>query len=338
MNLSKLAELSIDQPPYRLKQIKREVYVGLIQNWGEASWLPLELRKRLEKECPLFIKAQTFTSEDKKTLKAIISLVDGLAIETVLMKQPAGYTVCVSTQVGCPLGCLFCATGKMGFRRNLTADEIIEQVLFFARYLKEFSKKVSRVVFMGMGEPLLNFENTLRAIRILNDEEAFGIGQRKISVSTIGIPALVKKFADQGTEVNLAISLHAPDDELRQRLMPATKEYPLKDVLEAVDYYLAKTNRRLMFEYLMIKEVNDRDYLAEKLARLLKGRLCMVNLIVYNPTGDFNPTDPKQIIRFRQILEREGIETTQRRSFGQDIKAACGQLAKGVYPDLNPPV
>lgn len=327
MNLSKLRELLIGQPPYRLRQIKKEVYIRLIQDWEEASALPLELRRKLKEKCPLSIRAQAFTSKDKKTVKAIISLADGLAIETVLMTQPRGQTVCVSTQVGCPLGCLFCATGKMGFKRNLTADEIIGQIIFFARLLKRSSGKLNRVVFMGMGEPLLNFENLIKAIRILNDPEGFNLGQRRISLSTIGIPNLVKKFADLKTEVNLAISLHAPEDELRQKLMPATRQYPLIDVLRAADYYVAKTNRKLMFEYLLIRGVNDQEKWADKLARLLKNRLCMVNLIPYNPTGDFKPSDRKQIIRFRQILQARGIETTQRCSFGQDIKAACGQLA-----------
>lgn len=327
MNLSKLAKLLINQPPYRLRQIKREVYVKLIQDWGEASSLPLGLRKKLEKECPLAIRAQAFTSKDKKTIKVVISLTDGLTIETVLMKQHRRHTVCVSTQVGCPLGCLFCATGKMGFKRNLTADEIVEQVIFFARQLKKSSEKVSRVVFMGMGEPFLNFENTIEAIQILNDHEGFRLGQRKISLSTIGIPDLIKKFADLKAEVNLAISLHAPEDKLRQKLMPVTRQYPLKDTLRAVDYYVAKTNRKVMFEYLMINKVNDQVKWAKTLTKLLKGRLCMVNLITYNPTGDFEPSTRIQIGRFKQVLQNQGIETTQRYSFGQDIEAACGQLA-----------
>jgi len=327
MNLSKLPKLLANRSPYRLKQIKKEVYANLIQDWGEASSLPLGLRKKLKKECPLAINAQAFISKDKKTIKAVISLRDGLKIEAVLMKQRRSHTVCVSTQVGCPLGCLFCATGKMGFKRNLTADEIVQQVIFFARRLKKSSKKVSRVVFMGMGEPLLNFENTIKAIQTLNDQEGFRLGQRKISLSTIGIPDLIKKFADLKTQVNLAISLHAPEDKLRQRLMPVSKKYPLKEILKAVDYYLAKTNRKVMFEYLMIKGINDQAKWAEKLAKLLKNRLCMVNLITYNPTGDFKPSTRIQIDKFKHALKNQGIETTQRYSFGQDIKAACGQLA-----------
>ncbi|MBL7159008.1 23S rRNA (adenine(2503)-C(2))-methyltransferase RlmN [Candidatus Microgenomates bacterium] len=327
MNLSKLPKILANQPSYRLKQIKKEVYANLVQDWKEASSLPLSLRKKLNKECPLAINARTFISKDKKTIKAVISLTDKLNIETVLMRQKERYTACVSTQVGCPLGCLFCATGKIGFKRNLTADEIIEQVIFFARRLKKSSEKVNRVVFMDMGEPLLNFDNSIKAIQILNDPEGFNLGQRKISLSTIGIPDLIKKFADLKTEVNLAISLHAPEDRLRQKLMPASKQYPLKEILKAVDYYLAKTNRKVMFEYLMINKVNDQVKWAEKIASLLKNRLCMVNLIAYNPTGDFEPSTRIQIERFKQVLQNQGIETTQRYSFGQDIKAACGQLA-----------
>lgn len=327
MDLSKLPKILANQPSYRLKQIKKEVYANLIHDWKEATSLPLSLRKKLKKECPLAINAQTFLSKDKKTIKAVISLTDRLNVETVLMRQKGRHTVCVSTQVGCPLGCLFCATGKMGFKRNLTADEVVEQVIFFARRLKKSSEKVNRVVFMGMGEPLLNFKNTIKAIQILNDKEGFRLGQRKMSLSTVGIPDLIKKFADLKTEVNLAISLHSPEDRFRQRLMPASKQYPLKEILKSVDYYLAKTNRKVMFEYLMIKGVNDQAKWAKKLASLLKNRLCMVNLIVYNPTGDFEPSTQAQIERFKQILKNQGIETTQRYSFGQDIKAACGQLA-----------
>lgn len=327
MNLSKLPKILANQPSYRLKQIKKEVYANLIQDWEEASSLPLSLRKKLNKECPLTINAQTFISKDKKTIKAVISLTDRLNVETVLMRQKGRHTLCVSTQVGCPLGCLFCATGKMGFKRNLTTDEVVEQVIFFARRLKKSSEKVNRVVFMGMGEPLLNFENTIKAIQILNDQEGFRLGQRKMSLSTIGIPDLIKKFADLKTEVNLAISLHSPEDKLRRGLMPASKQYPLKEILKAVDYYLTKTNRKVMFEYLMIKGVNDQVKWAKKLASLLENRLCMVNLIAYNPTGDFEPSTQIQIERFKQVLQNQGIETTQRYSFGQDIKAACGQLA-----------
>jgi len=327
MNLSKLPKLLVSQPPYRLKQIKKEVYVNLIQDWKEAHSLPLSLRKKLKKECPLAINTQTFTSKDKKTIKAVVSLADGLKVETVLMKQKPRYTVCVSTQVGCPMGCLFCATGKMGFKRNLNDNEIVEQVIFFARLLKRSANRVNRVIFMGMGEPLLNFDNSMKAIQILNDHQGFNLGQRRISLSTIGIPNLIKKFADLKTEVNLAISLHAPNDKLRQRLMPVSKEYPLKKILKAADYYIAKTNRKVMFEYLMINKVNDQAKWARALADLLKNYLCMVNLITYNPTGDFEPSTRIQIEKFKQILQGRGIETTQRYSFGQDIEAACGQLA-----------
>jgi 23S rRNA (adenine2503-C2)-methyltransferase len=327
MNLSKLLDLLANQPPYRLKQIRKEVYVNLIQSWKRATSLPLGLREKLEKECPLTINAKTFTSSNKKTTKAVITLTDGLKVETVLMKQKGRQTVCISTQIGCPMGCLFCATGKMGFKRNLTVDEIVQQVIFFARLLKKTSEKVSRVVFMGMGEPLLNFDNTIKAIRILNDPKGFNLGQRRISLSTIGIPDLIRKFADLKTEINLAISLHAPEDKLRQRLMPAAKKYPLKELLRAVDYYLEKTNRKVMFEYLMIKGFNDQLKWAKVLARLLENRLCMVNLIAYNPTDDFKPSTQAQINKFKQVLKSQGIETTQRFSFGQDIKAACGQLA-----------
>ena len=327
MDLSILHKDIAGQPVYRLKQIKKDLYVRLIENWDEATSLPLYLREKLEKECPLLINAQTFYSKDGKTIKALISLKDGLKIETVLMSQKNRQTVCVSTQVGCPLSCVFCATGQMGFKRNLTAEEMVEQVIFFNRLLKKSSTRINHIVFMGMGEPLLNFDNLIEAIKILNDPEGLDIGQRKISVSTIGIPEMIRKLADLKLQINLAISLHAPDDQLRSKLMPINKKYPICEVLEAVDYYLTQTNRKVMFEYLMLKDVNDQSEMAEKLAQLLKNRLCMVNLIAYNPTGNFRSSNREQISQFKEILQNHGVEVTQRFSFGQDIHAACGQLA-----------
>lgn len=331
MDLSKLPVILSYQPPYRLKQIKKDLYVRLIENWSEATSLPKDLREKLEKECPLGIEAQTFTSKDGKTIKALITLKDDLKIETVLMSQKDRQTVCVSTQVGCLLACVFCATGKMGFKRNLTAEEMVEQVIFFSRLLKKSSSRINHIVFMGMGEPLLNFDNLIEAIKALNDPDGLNIGERKISVSTIGIPEIIRKLADLKLQINLAISLHTPEDQLRSQLMPINKEHPISEVLKAVDYYLSQTNRKVMFEYLMLKSVNDQPEMAIKLAQLLKNRLCMVNLIAYNPTGDFLPSTREQISKFKEILQDRGIEVTQRFSFGQDIQAACGQLAIKSY-------
>jgi len=235
-------------------------------------------------------------------------------------------TVCVSSQVGCPLGCLFCATGKMGFKRNLENFEMVEQVLFFARYLKNLKARVTNVVFMGMGEPFLNYENVLSAIKILNDKDGFNLGARKFSISTVGITEGIEKLAEESLEVNLAISLHAPDNELRSQLMPNGKKYNIEKILETVDDYIKKTNRKVMIEYLMIKDVNDSDDSAGKLAKLMKRRLYLVNLISYNPTADFQPSTKERIKRFKSILEKAGVYVTERYRFGREIKAACGQL------------
>jgi 23S rRNA (adenine2503-C2)-methyltransferase len=269
-------------------------------------------------------------------VKAVIELEDGLAVETVLMKHTdRRNTICVSSQIGCPLGCLFCVTGTMGFKRNLNVSEIVEQVLFFARYLKKSAqggsasggKNITNVVFMGMGEPFLNWENVSQAIQILNDDNCFGIGARKISVSTAGITEGIAKLIQDFPQINLAISLHAPDDKLRGELMPVNKKYSIAKILEAVDKYIEKTNRKVMFEYVMLKGINDSEEQAKKLARLLKRPLYMVNLIAYNPNGRFEPSPAEKIKKFKAILEKSGIFTTQRYRFGTDIEAACGQLA-----------
>jgi len=329
MNFEKLEEIMKTEPAFRWKQTKKAIFRDLIADWNEATVLPKNIREKLQREAPLGIDAEILSSKDKKSVKACIKLQDGLSIETVLMKHTdKRNTVCVSSQVGCPLGCLFCVTGEMGFKRNLTASEIARQVLFFARNLKKQNKKVTNVVFMGMGEPLLNWENVKKAINIINDDrEGFGIGARKISVSTAGITEGIEKLSSEFPQINLAISLHASRDKLRGELMPVNKKYPLSKILKTVDEYVKKTNRKVMFEYVMLKDVNDSESHARELAKMLKYPLYMVNLIAYNPNGRFNPTPPEKIKKFKAILEKAGIFTTQRYRFGTDIEAACGQLA-----------
>lgn len=328
MNLENLEKLLTGEPKFRLKQIKKAVFQDLIIDWSEATNLPLSLREELKAECSLKIKAEPYPSKDNQTEKALIHLSDGQKIEAVLMKHKDDRrTVCVSSQVGCPLNCSFCATGKMGFIRNLTRDEILTQVLFFARNLKNQNEKLTNIVFMGMGEPFLNYENVIAATRVLNDKEGFSLGARHISISTAGITEGINKLAEEKLQVNLAISLHAPNDELRSQLMPVNKKYPLKKVLEAVDDYIKKTNRRVMFEYLMIDKVNDSEKEARELARLMKKPLYFVNLINYNPTGKFVPSPATAVKKFKEILEKNKVAVTERFRFGRDIKAACGQLA-----------
>ncbi|XOA43048.1 MAG: 23S rRNA (adenine(2503)-C(2))-methyltransferase RlmN [Candidatus Nealsonbacteria bacterium] len=328
MDLTQLENLLNKEHPYRLKQVKKALFVDLIEDWREANILPLLLRENLNKICPIKINAQTLFSKDKKTAKTLIILKDGLKIESVLMKHKDGRnTVCISSQVGCALSCSFCATGQTGFKRNLEISEIVEQVLFFARHLKKKGEKVTNIVFMGMGEPFLNYKNVISAIRILNNKEGFNLGARHISISTVGILEGIKKLAEEKLQVNLAISLHAPDDDLRSRIMPINKKYPIADVLEVVDNYIEKTKRKVMFGYLMMKDLNDSDIYAQKLSKLMKKPLYFVNLISYNPTGVFKPSSPWRIKKFKEILEKRGVQVTQRYRFGQDIKAACGQLA-----------
>jgi len=331
MDLKLLEKILNSEPRYRLKQARKAVFSDLIDSWQDATNLPLALREKLDGKVPLFIDGEIYASKDGKTVKAVIKLKDGLKIEAVLMRHARGRnSVCLSSQVGCPLGCGFCATGAAGFKRNLTVDEITGQYLFLARYLKNSIKeenKITNVVYMGMGEPFLNYENVMSSVRILNDKGLIGLGARHISISTAGIVDGIKKLANENLQINLAVSLHAPDDKLRSSLMPINKKYSIKRVLSAVDRYIEKTGRRVMFEYLMIKGINDSPALAKKLASLMKRPLYLINLIPYNPTDKFKPSTPEAIKIFKSILEKEGAAVTQRHSFGQDINAACGQLA-----------
>jgi len=334
MNLENLEKVLQNEPKYRLKQAREAVFKNFISNWSEASFFSKNLREKLNQECPLEIKADVLLSKKENSTKARITLQDGLKIETVLMRHKDGRnTVCVSSQVGCALGCLFCATGQMGFKRNLTVNEILEQVIFFERYLKIKNLKirnyVTNVTFMGMGEPFLNYENVLQAIRILNSKDYFNIGARSISVSTAGLVEAIKKFSNEGLQLNLAISLHAPDNDLRSSLMSVNKKYPLEEVLKAVDDYIKKTKRKVMFEYVLIKGVNDSDECARKLAKIMGKKLYFVNLILYNPTGNFKPSTTHRVELFKNILKKAGINFVQRYRFGDDIKAACGQFSTG---------
>jgi len=318
-----------NEPDYRLKQAKKAVFQDLIGDWQKATNLPKALREQLTSNCSLEIKAKLWKAKDSQSDKSLITLNDGLRVETVLMRHKGGRnTVCVSSQVGCPLACKFCATGKLGFKRNLTFSEIISQVLFFARFLKKQNQKIVNIVFMGMGEPFLNIDNVFKAIKLLNDKDGFNLGARHFSISTVGITEGIKRLANEFPQVNLALSLHAADNKLRSQLMPINKKYPLSQVVKTIDAYIKKTNRRVMLEYIMIAGINDSCQDAKKLAVLAKRLLCFVNLITYNPTGDFQPSPTKKINEFKQILEKHQVPYTQRYRFGQEIKAACGQLAE----------
>jgi len=374
MDLAKIEKILEKEPSFRLKQVKKAIFFDLIKNWDEATTLPQNLRQQLSESCPLQeLKAEKIlTSKDSQTIKALFKLKGGFKIESVLMRHKDDRrTVCVSSQVGCSVGCKFCATGQQGFKRNLSTGEIIDQVLFFARLLKKegarvgdevsplrglpsssrfaaarvgdevsplwglpsssrfAAARVTNVVFMGMGEPFLNYDNVLEAIRILNDKDGFNLGARHISISTVGITEGIEKLAKEKLQINLAISLHAPNNKLRSRLMPINKVYPIEKILAAVDGYIKKTKRRVMFEYLMIDGVNDSEREAEELAKILKKSLYFVNLISFNPIGHskFKPSLGWKIKKFKEIFKKAGIPVTQRHRFGREIKAACGQLA-----------
>ena len=336
MNLQNLDNELNPLPEFRKRQAYKAIFEELIDNWDKVSPLPKELRDKLNVACPLEIKATLFHSKDNKTDKALIELEDGKKIETVLMRHRDGRnTVCVSTQIGCAVNCKFCATGQMGFARNLTHFEIVEQVLLFARILKATGEKVANIVFMGMGEPFLNAENVFAAIKIFNDKNLFNIGARRISVSTCGIVEGIAALAEREPQVNLAISLHAPDNELRSKLVPLNKEYSIEKIINAVDKYILKTNRKVMFEYTLMKGVNDSPEQAEQLADLLHGKLCVVNLVPYNPTGKYKSSTATKIKKFQEVLVNAGIDVSLRHRFGEDIRAACGQLAIGADGQIH---
>lgn len=329
MNLQKFETILAEHPKFRLKQAYLAIFKDLIEDWEEITVLPKDLRTKLAKEVPLDIKAKLIKTDDKKTTKALITFVDGRLIEAVLMRHKDNHnTVCVSSQVGCPMGCAFCATGDMGFMRNLECGEIVDEVLLFARQLKKENQRVTNVVFMGMGEPLFNYTEVMKAVHILNKD--IGIAARHISISTCGIIDGIKKLMNEPMQLNLAISFHAPNNEIRSKLMPINKRDPIEVLLQVVREYLEKTGRKVMIEYLVIKNVNDSSDNARELASVLKkylGHLFMVNLIPYNPTGKFQPPTRGEVERFREVLESNGVEVTQRFEFGREVSAACGQLA-----------
>jgi len=331
MNLENLKIVLVNEPKFRFKQVYKAVFEDLIGNWSDNTTLPINLREKLNNECPLEINAEIFGSEKSETVKALITLEDDEKIETVLMKHEDGRaTVCVSSQVGCAMGCSFCATGTMGLKRNLKTAEIVEQVLFWQRFLKTQKTKpnhITNVVYMGMGEPFLNYDNVMESIKMINDKDIFNIGARHISISTSGIIPTIEKFTKEKMQINLAISLHATNNKLRSELMPVNNQFPLKKLMEAVEKYVEIRSRQVMFEYLMIGGVNDTEYHAKELVELMKNPLYMVNLIRYNPTGKYKPSTSAAIRKFKNILLRAGVKVTQRHTFGTDIDAACGQLA-----------
>lgn len=267
-------------------------------------------------------------SKDQSAIKALLRLGDGLKIESVLMVYQNWYTACLSVMVGCPLGCQFCATGKMGFKRDLTGEEIIDQVSFWNDFLKKQNKRVSHIVFMGMGEPFLNWEETLKAIKIFNTPGRFNIRQGHITVSTAGIIPMIYQFTDLKMQINLAISLHTPFQEKRETIMPIAKEYPLKDLMKACGYYVKKNNRKIFFEYALIDKFNDNFEDVEEIKKIFGSKLFHLNVIVFNPTEcSYKGSGMGRRQTFANALKKHKIPFSVRRSMGRDINAACGQLA-----------
>jgi len=317
-------------PSFRARQVFEWVYRSLCLDFQGMTNLPLDLRRHLAAQVQILPlrPVDTITSLDGLTTKDLFELPDGSTIEAVLMQYQGRHTVCVSTQVGCAMGCSFCATGQSGFVRNLSTGEIVSQALYFARQQQDRGGTVSNIVFMGMGEPLANYEAVWKAIRSLNDRRGFGLGARRFTVSTAGVVPGIRRMADEGLAVGLAVSLHAAEDALRDRLVPLNRTYPLKDLLGACDGYAQSTRRRVTFEYAMIDGVNDSRQQGSALAELLVGKLCHVNLIPLNPTADceLRPSSRARILAFRQPLNDAGIPNTIRLSRGIGIQAGCGQL------------
>ncbi len=327
MDLPIFVKVFAGLPAWRLRQAKEAVFHHLIDDWDQAKVLPQDLRQKLKETCPLKLEGKFFVG--RSSVKATLTLADGAVIETVLLRHQSGRnTVCVSSQAGCSCGCAFCATGEGGLERNLTAGEIVAQVLVMGRWLKEhYQDKITNLVFMGMGEPLLNYHQVKEALNWLHDSQAFALGWRHISLSTCGIAPKLKDLAKDFPQINLAISLHAPNDDLRSRLMPINLTYNLKTLLTAVDEHLALAGREVMFEYTLIKGINDSEALAKQLAKLMKKKLYVVNLINYNPTGKFSKTSQETLEKFYEILKQARVKVTKRSSLGEEVIGACGQLA-----------
>lgn len=328
-------------PAFRAQQLLEGAYRQLVTSWHDVTSLPRALRRQFEELMPIGapVEIRSVSTAGGDTVKSLLRLSDGTPVETVLMRYPTetGHpraTVCVSTQAGCAMGCVFCATGQMGFERNLTAGEIVAQVLHFARQLRLSGHHVTNVVFMGMGEPLANYAETLRAVRILTHPRAFGLAQRRITISTVGVRSGIEKLAREGLQVNLAISLHAPNDALRRQLVPVSSPGSVDALIAAAKRYRNLTGRRVTVEYALIDGVNDSPALAEELAPLLRASDIHVNLIPLNPTaGPFRRPAPERIAAFARTLRRAGVNCTIRQEKGTEISAACGQLRTDVERD-----
>ena len=329
-NLSDLQDeiLALGEKKYRAEQIFKWIYIDKVKEFDEMTNLSIELREKLKQEytmCNFKILKKQESSDGTK--KYLFDVLDGNAIETVLMEYHHGKTICVSSQIGCKMGCKFCASTGIKFIRSLTAGEIVEQILAVEQ---DIGDKISNVVFMGIGEPFDNYDNVMKAIQINKKQKGLNIGARHISISTSGLVPMIYKFADEELQCTLSISLHATTDEKRSKMMPINNRYNIKELMEACKYYINKTNKRISFEYALAKDNNDNLEDAKELVKLLKGMLCHVNLIPINKieNGEYVKSSNENIIKFRDYLNEKGIVATIRRELGSDIDAACGQLRR----------
>jgi len=317
---------------YRVDQLYDQYFKQLITSWDELTTWPKDLREKLKAEVP-FSKLenfQEFPSSDARTIKLLAYTSEGFPVESVLMRNKDRITVCISCMSGCPVGCKFCATGRMGLKKNLSTREILDQIMYFERKLKASGEKITNVVYMGMGEPMLNLKSVVESTQVLEDSKALSMSARRITVSTAGYISQLDEFLKKDLGVNIAISLHAPNQKLREKLMPTVaKNNPLDELIALLVKDQKKRNKKITYEYLMLKDVTDTPECAKELAKLLKNQIVLVNLINFNKVSGiaYEPSTRKRIEEFQAILDGRGINNTLRYSYGSDIKGACGQLA-----------
>lgn len=329
-NLEELKQelISLGEKPFRAEQIFKWLYIEKVHSFDEMTNLSLDLREKLKQNYDIcnFSIVKKLESKDG-TKKYLFGLSDGNAIESVLMQYHFGKTVCVSSQIGCKMGCKFCASTGIAFIRSLTSGEIVEQIIAIEQ---DIGENISNVVFMGIGEPFDNYDNVINAIKILNNQKGLNIGARHISVSTSGLVPKIYQFADEKIQCTLSISLHSANNETRSSMMPVNNAYNIQELIKACKYYISKTNKRISFEYALAKDNNDNQKAADELVALLHGMLCHVNLIPINKieNGKYIKSSNENIIKFRDYLNSKGITATIRRELGSDIEAACGQLRR----------
>jgi 23S rRNA (adenine2503-C2)-methyltransferase len=320
------------QPAMRLRQVRRWLFAGRATSFEQMTDLPRDLRQEMAESFSLFGSgiSRRLTAGDG-TEKLLVRLADGQVIECVLLKEADRRTVCVSTQVGCGMGCVFCASGLGGVVRNLSAGEIVEQLLH-ARNLLPAQERLSHIVVMGMGEPLANLDNLLEALETATSRDGLGLSARHVHISTVGLPAKIRRLAEMGKAYHLAVSLHAPNDELRNRIVPTNEKVGLPAILEAADYFQATTGRQVTYEYVLLRDVNDRPEHVAELARLLRGRQAHVNLIPFNDVSGLSYRRPthEALDLFVQVLRQARLSVKVRKRKGADIDAACGQLRRGA--------